>query len=332
MVGSHLLFKLVSVGENVKAAYRKTGNRDFTKKVFGYYTENNEELFRLIEWVECDICDYADLRKAMENCSRVYHCAATVSFEAGEYDSIIRNNVAGTANVVKAAMETGIEKLCHVSSTAAIGAPGSDQMADETHGWNDKEPHSGYSESKYLSEAEVWKGIKNGLNAVIVNPSVIFGPGDWHRGSSLYFSTISRGMLFYTDGITGYVDVNDVTESMVLLMNSRISGERFLVSSENLSYKEVFRMIAESLKVRKPFIYMPKTASQPAISAIQFISRLTGKKSPLSKEALKSAYSKITFDNSKIIAATGIKFRPISESVAATSALYLSENRIKERL
>jgi dihydroflavonol-4-reductase len=329
LVGSHLLFRLVSSGENVKAAFRKNSNRAFTKKVFSYYSDMYEEMFNSIEWIECDICDYESIRKAMTDCSQVYHCAATVSFEPGEAASVIKNNVTGTANVVKSALESRIGKLCHVSSTAAIGASDNENMADETHGWNDSESHSAYSTSKYLSEAEVWKSIRNGLCAVIVNPSVILGPGDWNRGSSQYFSAISQGMLFYTKGVTGYVDVKDVCESMIMLMNSPVSGERFIVSSENLSFGEVFRMIAKSINARKPFIYITKPFSVPAVEIIRFSAWLTGKKSPVSKETIKSAYSKVTFDNGKIKRATGMTFKPIEKSIAETSALYLKENSVR---
>jgi dihydroflavonol-4-reductase len=327
LVGSHLLFKLISGGEKVKAVYRKSSNPDITKKIFSYYSVKGDELFNSIEWIECDICEYEVLRKAMENTSRVYHCAASVSFETGLADSIIKNNVEGTANVVRSCIENKTDKLCHVSSIAAIGASDNEVAADENQVWNNSEPHSPYAISKYLSEAEVWRGIKGGLNAVIVNPSVILGPGNWNRGSSQYFSNISRGMLFYTNGVTGYVDVNDVADSMIRLMNSEINGERFIISSENLSFRDIFTIIAKSLGVRKPFIYVPKAISYPAISILQLISAMTGKRSPVTTETIKSAYSKVFFDNSKIIKATGMKFITIAESVATTSAKFKSENQ-----
>ena len=303
LLGSHLIYTLISQGEKVKAIHRKTSNLDILKKVIGYYKGDAEKLLNLVEWTECDICDYDQLAKAMQGADFIYHCAAAVSFKNTGRSQIIDNNVRGTANVVRVCLENEIKKLCHVSSNAALGASDGEFMVNEMHDWNGKEHHSPYAISKYLSEKEVWKGIRNGLNAVIVNPTIILGPGDWSRGSSSFFYQIDRGMLFCTNGTTGYVDVNDVVNSMITLMRSGISGERFIINADNPTYEVFFTMVAGSVKARKPMIIVPRLFSYLLMPAVHLIEIVTRGKSALTKEMLKVAWSKITYDSSKLVEA-----------------------------
>jgi nucleoside-diphosphate-sugar epimerase len=327
LLGSHLIYTLISQGENVRAIHRKTSNREILKKVIGYYEGDKDKLLHLVEWTECDICDYDRLVKAMQGVEIVYHCAAAVSFENRHKDYVLGNNVKGTSNIVKACLSNRIKKLCHVSSNAALGAYDGEFMVNETHKWDENGYRSPYGTSKYLSEREVWKGISDGLNAVIVNPTIILGPGDWSRGSSSFFPKIDSGMLFYTSGTNGYVDVNDVVKAMIILMKSNISGERFIVSGENLTYDQFFTMIARSLKVRRPMIKVPRLLSYAALPLVYFLEILTRGKTVLTKELLKVAWSRITYDNSKIIRSTGFSFTPIEESVQTIGEIYLEEKR-----
>lgn len=325
LLGSHLLYSLIIGGERPRAIFRKTSNKDFVRKVFGYYSENPDELYSCIEWREADMFDSGSVSQVVKGCSQVYHCAAAVSFDSSQNETVIRNNSTVTSNIVRACLEAGKTKLCHVSSTAAIGADDGDDIADENHIWVDSARNSAYGVSKHLSELEVWNGISQGLDAVIVNPSVIFGPGDWSKGSSSFFSNIAQGMPFYTSGVTGYVDVRDVVKSMMALMNSNITGERFIISSENLSYHDVFMMIATCLGAKKPFIAVPKVLSKPALMGARLSSFITGKKSAISSENMRAAFSKVYFDNSKIIKATGISFIPVKQSVEDTVRHFRSD-------
>jgi dihydroflavonol-4-reductase len=327
LLGSHLIYSLTSQGINVRAIHRKTSDREILKKVIGYYKGDEEKLLNLVEWIECDICDYDRLEKTMQGTEFVYHCAAAVSFESRQKDYILDNNVKGTANIVKACFSNKIKKLCHVSSNAALGTYDGELMVNETHGWDEKGYRSPYGTSKYLSEKEVWKGISDGLNAVIVNPTIILGPGDWSRGSSLIFLRIYKGMLFYTGGTNGYIDVNDLVKTMIFLTKSNISGERFIINAENLTYDQFFTMVAGSLKVRKPIIKIPEVISFLAIPAVSLLERPGRGKPALTREMIKVAWSRITYDNSKIIRSTGITFTPIEESVQAIGKIFLEEKR-----
>ena len=329
LLGSHLLLSLTLEGKRPRATYRSESSLEFTKKVFRYYAAEADELFRNIEWVRADILDRSSVKDAVSGCGQVYHCAASVSFDKAKSEETIKTNSEGTASVVEACLSAGEIRLCHVSSVAALGARGGEKKTDETHEWVTSSRNSAYGISKYLSEQEVWMGIKEGLDAVIVNPSIILGPGEWNRGSSQFFSRIADGMRFCTEGMTGYVDVRDVVKAMILLMNSGISGERYIISSENLSYSQLFRMIANAMGIRRRFISVPKILSYPARWILALAGPVSGNSMTQIAGAMKAAFSQVSFDNSKIISHTGMSFIPMQQSVDETVKLYLNDREHK---
>jgi dihydroflavonol-4-reductase len=324
LLGSHLIWHLVSAGTRVKATYRRN-NRERVRKVFGYYSQNPDELYQSIEWIECDSCNYGCLKAAMEGITHVYNCASIVNFSRDESDKVISNNLSATSNIVEACLEAGIKKLCHVSSVATIGATDGNLAADETLGFDPDGDHHAYGRSKYLSEESVWNGISRGLNAVIVNPSIILGPGFWKTGSSALFTTAARGFMFYTDGIKSYVDVNDVAKVMILLMESDISGERFLVASGNLGTREFFNLVAESVGIKGPNIKIPFFLSPVINIAADVLQFLTRQKFPLTRDILKVAWNKVGYDNSKISNYTGYTFTPLQETIRNIAGFYLDD-------
>ncbi len=326
LLGSHLLYALAERGDVIKAIFRKKYKLDLVRKVFSYYSDKSTDLFSKIEWIESDAADINLLKKTITGSHQVYNCAATVSFDSSNKKELIRNNTLIASNIVNACLECGVEKLCHVSSTSSLGATFRNQMVNELCRWIDTDYHNAYSISKYLSESVVWSGIKRGLNAVIVNPSVILGPGDWNNGSPEFFRKMAEGMLFYPNGVNGYVDVQDVVKSMITLMNSQVTGERFIISSENLPYREFFSMIAQNLNVRKPFIPVPALFANPVSGILKIISKVSGKEGSITPDIIRAAFSKVFYDNGKIIRTTGINFIPVNESVKRISRIYLSEN------
>ena len=230
LVGSHLVEQLVKNGIAVKAAYR-THIPDIAGK-------------EKVEWVKGDILDVLFLEEALQDINHVYHCAAIVSFNPKEKYKMFATNVEGTANVVNACIRAGVKKLCFVSSVAALGKLKKQGEIDESVLWSEETNNSNYGKSKYLAEIEVWRGIGEGLEAVIVNPVIILGKGNWNEGSSKIFKTAYEEFPWYTEGYTGFVDVKDVVQIMIQLMESGTSGERFIVSSENIQYKDIFSRIA----------------------------------------------------------------------------------------
>jgi dihydroflavonol-4-reductase len=327
LVGSHLLFELTKNGEKVRVLKRKSSKSEIVRKVFGYYTDNPDEALSRIEWVNGDITNSAEVLIAFKGITKVYHTAGFVSFNPADKKDILNNNVQGSANIVNACLENGIEKLCFVSSAAAIGQGEDGEMLTEEIFWTRLGKESIYSISKYQAEMEAWRGINEGLNAVIVNPSIIIGPGDWQRSSLKLFYEVYKGLKFYTDGITGYVDVKDVVKAMISLMNSELSGERYIISAGNYSYKDILSMIAESLGKRPPAIRATPFMIKIACLFDWTRSLLTAGKRKITRDIIAASKNRIRFSNDKIRNATGIEFIPIEESIRQTSVLFLKDYR-----
>lgn len=327
LVGSHLLYKLLKTSNKVRAIYRREHKLALVKKVFSYYSADYETLFDQIEWVEADITDIPALQRAFQDIDYVYHCAAFVSFEPDKYHVLRKINIEGTANVVNLCLSHQVKKLCYVSSIAAIGhQQNPQQLITEDTNWNQDADNSVYAITKYGAEIEVWRGTQEGIDAVIINPGIIIGPGFWNSGgSSSLIKKIYKGMPYYTHGVTAYVDVDDVVRAMVLLMQSPIKNERFIVISENLSFKEFQQQTALALGV--------KPASKEATPLIlglgwrlDWLNRLlTGKRRRLSRQMTRSARSITKYDASKIKNALDFKFKPMQVSIEDTCQLFLDD-------
>lgn len=324
LVGSHLLYKLVVSGEKPTALRRSSSDISIVKKVFSYYSDNPDILFNRINWVKGDILNYYEVLDAMEEVNHVYHAAASVSFQSSDKQNLIDTNIIGTANVVNAALEKKIDKLLHVSTIGALGRADASGIVTEETQWNSKKS-SVYSTSKYHAEMEVWRGIAEGLNAVIINPAIILGPGNWDTGSSKLFSTMYNGLPFYSTGTNGFVDVEDVAQAMILLMNNTVNGERFIINSENITYKQLFTWMADSLQVEPPKYQAGKILSDIGWRALWVKSLFTGKKSSITKETAETANQLYNYSNKKIIESTGIKFINIKDSLAKNAKLFLKD-------
>lgn len=324
LVGSHLLFELTSAGKKVKALKRQTSNLQQVLKTFSYYSKNSQQLFNQIEWVDGDILDYFSLEKILKGVDEIFHCAAIVSFEAKERKRMISNNVEGTANIVNAAIENGVKKICHVSSIAALGRLENGELITEETNWLPEKHISGYSESKFFSEAEIWRGIEEGLDAVIVNPSIIFGPANWESGSAKMFKTIWDGMKFYTKGITGFVDVKDVTKAMLQLSDDanfeKCKNQRYLLNSENRCYQNVFTEIASELGKTKPTIYASNFLLGIVWRMATFASLISRKPSMITRESVANSNEIYNFDGTKITRVIALEYIPISESIKQTAS------------
>ena len=324
LIGSHLLFQLVSAGKKVRALKRESSDTAKVLKTFSYYSGKPEELFHRIEWVNGDILDYFKLEKLLCNVEEVYHCAAVVSFSRKERKNMIHNNVEGTANMVNATLENGAKKFCHVSSVSALGPNLNGYATDELTNWVPSKKMTAYSQSKFFSETEIWRGIEEGLDAVIVNPSIVLGPGNWDSGSSQLFKTVHNGLKFYTKGVTGYVDVKDVAQAMVLLMDDShfetCKNQRFLLNAENLSYRDVFFQMADAMNQPRPKYFASKLMLAVAWRAASLVRMLSGGGPEITRETAAAAGNVTRFDGSKITRTTGFQYLPISESISQTAA------------
>jgi nucleoside-diphosphate-sugar epimerase len=327
LLGSHLLFELVNSGRKVRAIRRKTSNIELVKKVFSYYSADAETQFRKVEWFEADIMDFNAMEDALEGISHVYHAGAVVSFYPKDHQTMMTVNVRGTANLVDLCLARKIERFCYVSSVAVLGRAVNEGISDETTYWQPSNKNSVYSKSKWGAEREVWRGIEEGLDAFIVNPSVILGPGFWGDGNSGLFSLVWKGLKYYTLGINGFVDVRDIVKAMIQLMDSGIKGERFILNSENCSYKQVFDYMARYLGKPAPSIHVPPSLTGIAWRVEAVRSFIMQTKPEVTKEMATTTNQVYTYSNEKIRKALGFEFRPVEQSVREISEIFLKDHR-----
>ncbi|MGS2738845.1 NAD-dependent epimerase/dehydratase family protein [Sinomicrobium sp. M5D2P17] len=327
LVGSRLLYALTRKEDKIRAVYRKGSDIDAVAAMFSGSAEDRARFDR-IEWVEADITDVPAFSDAFGGISRVYHAAALISFDPSDYAVLRKINTEGTANVVNLCLVHGVKKLCHVSSVATLGKSiGGDLITEETN-WNTESENNVYALTKYGAEMEVWRGSQEGLEVVIVNPGIVLGvpPGKkgWEKGSGKLFRQVYKGLNYYTHGVTGYVDVEDVVAIMTGLMNSEVKNERFVVVAENLSFKEVLTMVAASVGKEAPRKEVPAWAFKWLWRLDWLKSKLTGRKRKLSRLLAATAITKNPYNSAKIREELGLEFKPLSRTIEHIGKEYVS--------
>jgi len=323
LVGSHLLFHLVQRGEKVVAIHRKNSSMEAVKRVFSYYTDSYSQLFSSITWMEADITNIPALTIAFKDISYVYHCAALISFSDKDYKKMRKINIEGTANIVNLCIVNQIKKLCFVSSVAAVGKPITGKNITENNEWNVADNNYGYAITKYGAEIEVWRASQENIDVVVVNPGVILGAGFWQSGSGKLFDKIYNGFPFYTNGVTGFIDVVDVVKVMIQLMQGPINNERFILVSDNHSFKEVFFSIADALGKKRPYIKSNKLLGELAWRFGWLFSKITGTDPLITKQSVQSSQKHYHYSNTKIKEAIDFQFMPLKDTIHNVCADYL---------
>lgn len=330
LVGAHLLYQICQSETKVRAIKRERSNTNFVRQVFSYYTEKAGLFFEKIEWVNADLLNISELDSAFQGVTKVYHCAAWISFNPKHKNKMMHTNIEGTANVVNLCLTHHIQKLCHVSSVAAIGCSRDGSSIDENTLWINSPENSYYALSKYHSEMEVWRGIQEGLNAVIICPAIILGPGKWEKGSSMLFKQVWKGLSFYTSGTNGFVDVRDVANGMIQLMEGTIKAERFILCSESIPFKKTFDYIAEALGKKKPHIKVCPFLSAVGWRIAKVISIITRKPPLITKETVLAGNSVSVYDNKKIKTRLNFRFKSVEQSCKDFSMLFLQEYNVNK--
>lgn len=313
-IGAYIIKELVEKGYDVRAIRRSNKLPFFIPS----------EVFDKVEWVNGDVLDLIALDEAMKGMDNVIHSAAVISFFKKERAQMYNVNIDGTSNVVNLALENDIKKLVHISSISALGRTASGEKVTEEKKWVEGKLNSHYGITKHKSEMEVWRGIGEGLNAVIINPSTVIGFGDWHNGSCAIFRNVYRSFPWYTKGINGFVDVEDVAKTAVLLMENDITEERFIISNENWEFKKLFDVIADGFGSKHPKWEATSFMSSIAWRLEKVKSLLTGNKPLVTKETARIALSKTFWQNDKILnALPGFSFTPIAQSIDKSCKKYM---------
>jgi nucleoside-diphosphate-sugar epimerase len=321
LVGAHLLYHLLKNDEKIRAIYRSKKRIEKVKEVFSFYTDD-ASLVSKIEWFKADITDVPSMIPAFFGIEKVYHCAALISFNPKDYIEMRKVNIHGTAIIVNLSIDAKIDKICFVGSIASIGSSLNGSLITEDCEWNSQENNSDYSITKFGAEMEIWRASQEGVEVVIVNPGVILGSGLWETGSGKLFTQVYNGFKYFTEGITGFVGVKDVVKSMILLMNSNIKNERFILVAENKSFKEIFFSMANSMGKNPPSrkIKPWQTAIFWRVSWV--LSKLTGKEPLLSKSSAKSAHSISRYSSEKIEKSLNFQFKKMDDVIKSVSKNY----------
>ena len=325
LVGSHLLLHLAKMDRSVKAIYRNKDKLAAVRQVFSFYVDDADELYDKIEWVQADINDIPALNEAFRGITEVYHCAALISFDPDDLQILIEVNETGTANVVNFCIDHQIQKLCYVSSIAAIGSYEHQPWVSEDTEWKNENANP-YSLTKHLAEMEVWRATLEGVPVVIVNPGVIIGPGFWNSGSGKLFKLAAKGPKFYPPGGTGFVAIEDVVQIMIKLMTSPIENERFITVSDNLSYKEILSRITTHLDKKPP----TKELSIGLLKLLRpldwLLHILIGRRRRLTKAQLYSLQNRSYYKNDKVKNMLGYTFGSLDEAIRFSSEKFKESN------
>lgn len=314
-LGSYIIKELIDKNYTVRAIRRNA-------KLPGYIPR---QIFDKVEWVDGDILDVVSLEDAMEGMDAVIHSAALVSFVKKDRRQMYQVNVEGTANVVNIALEKGIKRFVHISSVASLGRTAHGGSVNEEKKWEESKVNTHYAKSKYQGELEVWRGISEGLDGVIVNPSTILGYGDWNTSSCAIFKKIHDGFDWYTPGVNGFVDVEDVARAIVALMQSNISEQRYIINGDNWLFKKLQDTIAENMRRKKPSREATPLLLDIGWRVEKFKSFFSGKRPLLTRDSVRVAKSKTYFDNKKLLEALpGFSFTPLEQSIAQAAKKYLN--------
>lgn len=315
-LGSYIIKALVEKGYAVRAVRRHTARLPV------YIPET---IFNKVEWADGDVLDVVSLEEAMEGTDAVIHSAAIVSFQPKDRKRMYRVNVEGTANVVNMALEKKVRRLVHISSVAALGRTAHGGQVNEEKKWEESKVNTHYAKSKYQAEMEVWRGAGEGLSTVILNPATILGYGDWNTGSCAIFKNIYNGFPWYSPGVNGFVDVEDVAKATVLLLESAITGQRYIVNSENWHFKKLTDTMADGFGKKRPSRETTSFLMNVAWRLEKIKSFFSGHRPLLTKESARVAHSKTYFENDKLLKALpGFAFMPLEESIRRACEKYLA--------
>lgn len=316
-VGQHLLLKLSAHGTPIRALYNNTPPSPAFQNIRG------------VEWLKCDLLDVYDVEEVIAGITEVYHCAAIVSFDPAKKELMLAQNVTGTAHIVDAALEAGVRKLVAVSSVASLGRGiVKDALITEVADWEESNRNSAYATSKYFAEMEVWRAIGEGLNAVIVNPAIILGEGNWEKGSAKLIKVVDGEFPFFTSGINGWVDVEDVVCAMILLMQSSFNSERYIVSGGNFSYREIFTKMATALGRKPPGISVSAPLARLIAGISLIISKITSREPTITPETARTALEQCFYDNSKLLKAfPDFRYTPVETTIKRMSDAYISDTK-----
>jgi len=304
-IGSYVIKKLLDQGRSVLASKRPNS-------VIPDELQFKPNLY----WHDADLTDFFALEDLFANVTEVYHCAGIVSFDNADRKQLMKVNVEGSMHIVNLCLQRKA-RLVFLSSVAALGDDKANNPIRETSKWEWSRQKSAYSISKFEAEREVWRGMAEGLDAIILNPTVVIGPGS-RSSSGKIFSLLEKGLNFYPPGATGLVDVEDLAEIMIQLMAKKdISETNFIVNNINISYRELFLQYCKLIDRQPPskpgnrYLLSIAWRLQKILSVLQL--GVPG----LSREVVRASFRNVRYSNEKLVETLNYTFKPIETSLRA---------------
>ena len=279
-----------------------------------------------------DVTEPASLAAAMRGVDVVFHVAAVADYWRSDPSRLMRVNVDGTRNVLRAAHEAGVRRVVFTSSCAALGQPAFGQALDERAQFNLRAEAFPYGYSKHLAEQVCQEFVSAGLDVVIVNPAVVFGPRDVNMvSSSLVVEAARRGLPFAPPGGVSAIDVADVCAGHIAAAERGRTGERYILTAENLTYAQLFALLAEVVGRPCPRLILPRWVFRLAAPMVGFARDRLGVRLPVSSEQVRFAAETFWFDASKARCELGLTPRPVREAIQRTYDWYVAHGYLVPR-
>jgi dihydroflavonol-4-reductase len=304
LLGGYIVRKLIEEGKDFVALKRSGSDLSLLSDVATH-----------IKWIDADVTNPVALEDAFANVSHVIHAAAIVSLNPRHRKKLFQVNVTGTRNVVNACLSTGVKKLIHISSVAALGRLKGETSIDENHKWIDNPLNSTYAESKYLAELEVFRGQEEGLNTVLLNPSIILAAADWKKSSAKLFKYVWDEKRFYAERDLNFVDARDVAKVVVKFLDIDAPGERYILNAGTMKLQELFSKIADRFSRKAPSIKVTESMLQVISRAEAVRSWFTGSEPLITRETARMAGSYFVYSNKKIRNQLNFEFQSIDDTL-----------------
>ncbi|MEQ8925067.1 MAG: SDR family NAD(P)-dependent oxidoreductase [Fulvivirga sp.] len=304
LLGSKVCQMLVDNNHKVMALVRKSSDLSLL-----------EEIQEKILFCHGDVLFPEEFDDKLNDIETIIHCAAVVSFHKSDKDLMENVNVNGTSNMVNLALKNGINYFIHISSVAAIGRMATSGTVTENDKWQHSDLNSNYAKSKYLAELEVWRGIEEGLDAVILNPSVILSADDLSRSSGQLFNYILNENKFYSSGSLNYVDIRDVINIINIVLGKRETKKRYIINGGKAKYKTVFDEIATRLNKKPPSIKSNDVLLNIGMLLERIKCFFSGNAPLITKETAQMSKSEIYFSNEKVKQELNYTFASLSDTL-----------------
>lgn len=290
-LGSHVCRALVARGDRVRALHRPTSN---LKALEGLR----------LELVTGDLLQPESLDHAMRGVDTVFHVAAESAYWRNPAE-VLQAAVAGTRYVLEAALQSDVRKVILTSTVAALGVPRGGEFLTEAHAFNLPPDAFPYGYAKYQAELTASRLAEGRLHLVIVNPSIVLGPGDINRISGSIILETARGLSFaYNDGGVNVVHIDDVTDGHLAAAERGSPGERYILGGDNVTHYQMLSETARIVGRRPPWLRIPTGALSPLASALDLAGQVI--RTPMNGAQLRMSRHRLWVDSSKAQAALAL--------------------------